>query len=259
MRRPSRATAAHYKVEERLRQINLGGTAVGTGAAADRRYAFRVRRNPPRPHRARSRAGRVPDGPDPDNDVFVEVSGLLKACAVNALKLSNDLRLLASVRAAVWANSPSRSASGGVLHACRARSNPVIPECVAQCAHARDRQRPRRSRSPPRTPTGTQRFHAAQSPTPCSTRLSLLCAATDRSARPAWTRSSRRGGRAPATCTPRPPPALCWCPTSATTRRPRLPKKSLATGTSIRELAAARALLPVDVLARLFPQLGVPD
>ena len=31
-----------YKVEERLRQVNLGGTAVGTGLNADRRYVYVV-------------------------------------------------------------------------------------------------------------------------------------------------------------------------------------------------------------------------
>ena len=31
-----------YKIEERLRQVNLGGTAVGTGAHADRRYRYLV-------------------------------------------------------------------------------------------------------------------------------------------------------------------------------------------------------------------------
>ena len=29
-----------YKVEERLRQINLGGTAIGTGSNANRLYTF---------------------------------------------------------------------------------------------------------------------------------------------------------------------------------------------------------------------------
>ncbi len=31
-----------YKVEERLRQVNLGGTAVGTGLNADEQYIFQV-------------------------------------------------------------------------------------------------------------------------------------------------------------------------------------------------------------------------
>lgn len=31
-----------YKVEERLREVNLGGTAVGTGLNAERKYVFGV-------------------------------------------------------------------------------------------------------------------------------------------------------------------------------------------------------------------------
>ncbi|HPM25645.1 MAG TPA: lyase family protein, partial [Phycisphaerae bacterium] len=71
-----------YKVEERLRQINLGGTAVGTGAAADRRYTFRVAeilRDLTGLGLARAE---YPLDLTQNNDVFVEVSGLLKACAV---------------------------------------------------------------------------------------------------------------------------------------------------------------------------------
>ncbi len=122
-----------YKVEERLRQINLGGTAVGTGAAADRRYTFRVAEI------LRDLSGlglaraEYPMDLTQNNDVFVEVSGLLKACAVNLLKISGDLRLL---------NSGPRGGLGEIRLEARqvgssimpGKVNPVIPECVAQCA-----------------------------------------------------------------------------------------------------------------------------
>ncbi len=67
-----------YKVEERLRQINLGGTAVGTGAAADRRYTFRVTeilRDLTGLGLARAE---YPMDLTQNCDVFAEVSGLLK-------------------------------------------------------------------------------------------------------------------------------------------------------------------------------------
>ena len=122
-----------YKVEERLRQINLGGTAVGTGAAADRRYTFRVAeilRDLTGLGLARAE---YPMDLTQNNDVFVEVSGLLKACAVNLIKLSNDLRLM---------NSGPRGGLGEIRLEARqvgssimpGKVNPVIPECVAQCA-----------------------------------------------------------------------------------------------------------------------------
>jgi aspartate ammonia-lyase len=68
-----------------------------------------------------------------NNDVFVEVSGLLKACAVNLLKISGDLRLM---------NSGPRGGLGEIILEARqvgssimpGKVNPVIPECVAQCA-----------------------------------------------------------------------------------------------------------------------------
>ena len=122
-----------YKVEERLRQINLGGTAVGTGAAADKRYAFRVIEI------LRELTGLgLAHAEDPmdltqNNDVFVEVSGLLKACAVNLIKISGDLRLL---------NSGPRGGLGEIHLEARqvgsslmpGKVNPVIPEHVAQLA-----------------------------------------------------------------------------------------------------------------------------
>lgn len=122
-----------YKVEERLRQINLGGTAVGTGAAADRRYTFRVAeilRDLTGLGLARAE---YPMDLTQNNDVFVEVSGLLKACAVNLLKISGDLRLM---------NSGPRGGLGELRLEARqvgssimpGKVNPVIPECVAQCA-----------------------------------------------------------------------------------------------------------------------------
>ena len=122
-----------YKVEERLRQINLGGTAVGTGAAADKRYAFRVIEI------LRELTGLgLAHAEDPmdltqNNDVVVEVSGLLKACAVNLIKISGDLRLL---------NSGPRGGLGEIHLEARqvgsslmpGKVNPVIPEHVAQLA-----------------------------------------------------------------------------------------------------------------------------
>ncbi len=122
-----------YKVEERLRQINLGGTAVGTGAAADRRYTYRVAEILREMTGLGLARAEYPMDLTQNNDVFVEVSGLLKACAVNLLKISGDLRLM---------NSGPRGGLGEIRLEARqvgssimpGKVNPVIPECVAQCA-----------------------------------------------------------------------------------------------------------------------------
>ncbi len=85
-----------YKCEERLRVVNLGGTAIGTGFAAPRQYIFRV------VDALReltsvgfARAENLIEATQ-NADVFVEVSGILKAHAASLLKIAGDLRLLSS-------------------------------------------------------------------------------------------------------------------------------------------------------------------
>ena len=84
------------KCEERLRVVNLGGTAIGTGLGAPREYIFRV------VEQLReitglglARAENLVEATQ-NTDAFVEVSGMLKACASNLLKIATDLRLLSS-------------------------------------------------------------------------------------------------------------------------------------------------------------------
>ncbi len=122
-----------YKVEERLRQINLGGTAVGTGSNTSRKFTYRVTdilRDLTDMGLARAE---YPMDLTQNNDVFVEVSGLLKALAVNLMKISTDLRLM---------NSGPYGGLGEItLEELQAGStimpgkvNPVIPEMVTQAA-----------------------------------------------------------------------------------------------------------------------------
>ena len=84
------------KCEERLRVVNLGGTAIGTGLGAPRQFIFRVadklRENT---GIGFARAENLIDNTQ-NADVYVEVSGMLKACAVSILKISTDLRLMSS-------------------------------------------------------------------------------------------------------------------------------------------------------------------
>jgi len=85
-----------YKVEERLRQINLGGTAVGTGMNAEKEYIFAVTEFIRQLTGIGLARAEFPIDITQNNDVFVEVSGLLKSSAVNLIKISNDLRLMNS-------------------------------------------------------------------------------------------------------------------------------------------------------------------
>nr|HOP40104.1 aspartate ammonia-lyase [Geobacteraceae bacterium] len=124
-----------YKCEERLRVLNLGGTAVGTGLAAPRQYIFRVTEH------LRSitglglaRAENLIEATQ-NNDVFVEVSGILKACASNLLKVAGDLRFLSSGPDAGIGEIrlPHRQAGSSIMPG---KVNPVIPEAVSQAAMA---------------------------------------------------------------------------------------------------------------------------
>ncbi len=122
-----------YKCRERLRTVNLGGTAIGTGLGAPQKYIFMVadelRKITNLPiARAENLCQATANW-----DEIVEVSGILKALAGNLLKVSNDLRLLAS--------GPVGGIGEIILHARQAGSsimpgkvNPVIAEMVGQVA-----------------------------------------------------------------------------------------------------------------------------
>ncbi len=122
-----------YKCEERLRVVNLGGTAIGTGLGAPRKYIFRVTdclRE--KTGIGFARAENLVDATQ-NTDVFVEVSGILKACAVSLLKISSDLRLLASGPDAGLGEIrlPGLQAGSSIMPG---KVNPVIPEAVSQAA-----------------------------------------------------------------------------------------------------------------------------
>lgn len=120
-----------YKVEERLREVNIGGTAIGTGLNATNKFIYLITDVLQDLTGLGIARSDYPIDVTQNCDVFVEVSGLLKSLAVNLLKISNDLRLL---------NSGPRGGIGEiVLPEVQAGStimpgkiNPVIPEMVAQ-------------------------------------------------------------------------------------------------------------------------------
>ncbi|MGQ9848283.1 MAG: aspartate ammonia-lyase [Bacteroidales bacterium] len=85
-----------YNGEERLRSVNLGGTAVGNSINAHREYVLNVnselRKITGLPI---SKAEDLIDATQ-NLDVFVEVHGLIKAGATSIIKICNDLRFLSS-------------------------------------------------------------------------------------------------------------------------------------------------------------------
>jgi aspartate ammonia-lyase len=122
-----------FKCEERLRVVNLGGTAIGTGLTAPRDYIFLVVDK----LRAETgfglaRAENLVDATQ-NADSFVEVSGILKAHAVNLFKISSDLRLLASGPRTGFGDLrlPAVQAGSSIMPG---KVNPVICEAVGQAA-----------------------------------------------------------------------------------------------------------------------------
>lgn len=122
-----------YKAEERLRQVGIGGTAVGTGLNAPRGYIFGVIEK----LRALTGIGlaRAEYMMDPTQncDVFVEVSGLLKTAAVNVSKIASDLRLLSSgPRAGLGEiRLPPLQSGSSIMPG---KINPVMAEAANQAA-----------------------------------------------------------------------------------------------------------------------------
>ncbi|GAB4169661.1 MAG: aspartate ammonia-lyase [Calditrichia bacterium] len=120
-----------YKIEERLRMVNLGGTAIGTGVAAPRKYILQV----VNVLREITGVGLAKAEDLIDNtqnlDVFVEVHGLIKAGATSLIKIANDLRFLSSGPATGIAEIelPPRQHGSSIMPG---KINPVIPEHVIQ-------------------------------------------------------------------------------------------------------------------------------
>jgi aspartate ammonia-lyase len=114
-----------------IREINMGATAIGTGINAPRGYADRVREN-----LARRTGLALITAPDlveatADTGAFVQLSGVLKRCAVKLSKICNDLRLLSSgPRAGLGEiNLPAMQPGSSIMPG---KVNPVIPEVVNQ-------------------------------------------------------------------------------------------------------------------------------
>ena len=121
------------KAEERLRVVNLGGTAIGTGLAAPTAYIFRVVEELREvTGLGLARAENLVEATQ-NLDTFVEVSGLLKALATTLIKISGDLRLLSSGPEAGLGELllPPRQAGSSIMPG---KVNPVIPEAVTQAA-----------------------------------------------------------------------------------------------------------------------------
>lgn len=124
-----------YKCEERLRVVNLGGTAIGTGLGTPRQFIFRVVDHLRQiTGQGLARAENLIDATQ-NTDLLVEVSGILRALSTTLIKVSNDLRLLSSGPDAGLGEIllPARQAGSSIMPG---KINPVIPEAACQAAIA---------------------------------------------------------------------------------------------------------------------------
>ena len=122
-----------FKSMERLRQTNIGGTAIGTGINAPKIFIFKLL------EKLRSDTGlalaRAEDCVEAtqNTDLFAEVSGILKAVAVNFMKISSDIRLLAAGPATGFGELALAPVQAGST-IMPGKVNPVIPELAGSVA-----------------------------------------------------------------------------------------------------------------------------
>jgi aspartate ammonia-lyase len=121
------------KCLERIRQVNLGGGAIGTGMAIPRFFIMEV------VPELRALTGmkishseNLSDATS-NTDKWVEIHATLKAHAVNLEKISSDLRLLASdIAGNKTITIPEKQVGSSIMPG---KINPVIPEFVISAAH----------------------------------------------------------------------------------------------------------------------------
>jgi aspartate ammonia-lyase len=123
--------SALERVETILHEINMGGTAIGTGLNAPQGYAERCTE-----HLAQITGKPITLAPDlveatQDTQPFVLYSSVLKSLAIKLSKICNDLRLLASGPRAGLSeiNLPPKQPGSSIMPG---KVNPVIPEVVNQ-------------------------------------------------------------------------------------------------------------------------------
>jgi aspartate ammonia-lyase len=126
------------KCLERIKMVNLGGGAVGTGLGTPRYFIMEV---VPQLQKLTglpvTRSENLPDATS-NLDAFVEVHAILKSHAVNLEKMTSDIRLLASDlfngnnRNEPLITIPPLQVGSTIMPG---KVNPVIPEFVISAAH----------------------------------------------------------------------------------------------------------------------------
>ena len=117
-----------------LCEVNLGGTAIGTGINSHKNYSVLAIKNLAQiSKKPLVRAGNLVEATS-DMGAFVYYSGILKRLAIKLSKVSNDLRLLSSGPRTGFGEItlPSVQPGSSIMPG---KVNPVIPEAVNQTAY----------------------------------------------------------------------------------------------------------------------------
>ena len=121
------------KCLERIKVVNLGGSAVGTSITVPRYFVSEVVTRLQQLTGLPVTRGENLSDATSNLDTLVEVHGIIKAHAVTLEKMAGDLRMLASDLHGRRALSiPARQAGSSVMPG---KVNPVIPEFVICCSH----------------------------------------------------------------------------------------------------------------------------
>jgi aspartate ammonia-lyase len=121
------------KCFERIKVVNLGGGAIGTGLAIPRFFIMEVVQELQRLTNLPVTRGENLQDTTSNLDSFVEVHAILKAHAVNLEKMVADIRLLASDIAGTHeVEIPKKQVGSSIMPG---KINPVIPEFVISVAH----------------------------------------------------------------------------------------------------------------------------
>ncbi len=120
------------KCLERIKVVNLGGGAIGTGMGIPRFYLMDVVSNLQRlTNLPLTRSENLPDATS-NLDSLVEVHAILKAHAVNLEKMVSDIRLLASDIGPAEITIPKKQVGSSIMPG---KINPVIVEFAISAAH----------------------------------------------------------------------------------------------------------------------------
>ena len=121
-------------VMDEMKVLNIGATAIGTAINVDPYYLANISYELSKVAGISLKQAEDPIDATQNLDGFVSVSRVLKTCAVDISKISNDLRLMSSGPRTGLSeiNLPARQNGSSIMPG---KINPVIPEVVSQVAY----------------------------------------------------------------------------------------------------------------------------